>query len=148
MRISAVSTLVLATALFVSGCDQSNNKSHPAATPPGLPRVYTVDSVILERPAGSPSVIVLKASGTVRTSGWTGAQLQAATTSHASGTFAYDFIATPPPKTAIVAQALLPVEAQLRLVNLPARIKTLRIAAETNQTSVPLATNAAPAAPK
>lgn len=144
MRMNSIKALAFTAAMLLAGCDQSGNKSNAAATD-ALQPVYTVDAVTLERPANSPSALVVKASGTVRTSGWSGGQLLPADTAGPPDTVTYKFVAVPPPKDTNSTQAAQPIDATLRIDYVAPEVKTVRVVAETNQTTANIATNEAPA---
>ena len=144
MQLNVLSTLALGAAVLLAGCNQNSQPSSAQAVTPKP--VYTVDAVTLERP-GSTAAVVIKASGTVRTSGWTDTKLEAETNASPSDTMTYTLVATPPPKDTNVTQAMQPVEATLRVDNLPPEVKTVRVIAETNQTDAAMATNATEPAP-
>ncbi|MGQ0741943.1 MAG: hypothetical protein ACT4OG_06580 [Alphaproteobacteria bacterium] len=128
-----ISVLVFTAAL--SACDQG---SAPASSRgDGTKPVYTVDAVVLERPDNSGAVAI-KASGTVRSSGWSDAKLESDPGVHTADTLTYRFVATPPPKDMNVAQAIRPVEASLRVASISPEVKTIRVVAETNRTEVTL----------
>lgn len=136
-----ISTLAFG-ALLLAGCDQNNTQS---SQPAAAQAVYTVDAVQVDRP--DPTGIVIKASGTVRTAGWTDAKLEAETNVAASDTMTYKLVATPPPKDTNVTQAMQPIEATLKVENVPPEVKTVRVVAETNQTDASLNANAPAAEP-
>ena len=141
MQINVLKTLAV-TALLLAGCDQNSppSSSAPADTPQP---VYTVDSVTIEHPGDTQTAVVIKASGTVRTAGWTDAQLQAETATTSPDTIIYKLVATPPPKNTNVTQAMQPIETTLRVESIPAQVKTVRVIAETNQTDAAVATQPA-----
>jgi hypothetical protein len=141
-----IKALAFTAAVLLTGCDQSGNKSNAVATD-ALQPVYTVDSVTLERPADFPNALIVKASGTVRTSGWSNGQLMAAHTAVAPDTVTYKFVAVPPPKDTNSTQAAQPIDATVRLDHLAPEVKAVRVVAETNQTTSGVATNESPAPP-
>jgi hypothetical protein len=142
MRMNSIKALAFTAAMLMAGCDQSGSKSNAAATD-ALQPVYTVDAVTLERPANSPSALVVKASGTVRTSGWSGGQLLPTDTAGTPDIVTYKFVAVPPPKDTNSTQAAQPIDATLRIDYLAPEVKTVRVATPAttpNQSQPPVST--------
>ena len=141
MRMITLSALAIAAFAALPGCNQSNNPSNAAsaASADGKQLVYEVDSVILQQSASGPGMTI-KASGTVRSAGWTAAELRADPKTSTGDMAAYKFVAMPPPKDKIVTQAEMAIEATLKLDKLPPNIKSVRVEAETNRTDSTLAT--------
>lgn len=137
MKISAL-VLALAAGAMLTGCDQSSNQTATRSREPAVaPRsVLSVDSVIASRSPGSPSSLVVQASGTVGSTGWTDARLQAQPSAGGSDTLIYKFVAKPPNVESIATKISQPVETILRVSNVPTRVKGVRVVAETNQSTV------------
>ncbi len=146
VTLDAAKTLTLAAVLMLAGCDQSDHQTRAGAAEAKKP-VYTVDSVTLERPGAMPAALVVKASGTVRSSGWSKPELQPDKQPGSAGMIVYDFVALSPPKDTNAVEAEQPIDASLRIDYLPPAVKIIRVVAETNQTDAAVATNDAPTAP-
>lgn len=116
----------------------------PAAAPmpsttPTMPlgasqAVYTVDSLVVSRPDDSPKAVVIKASGSVRTGGWTEPKLEEMPDTDDATVKSYRFVATSPTAAATV-QALQTIDADLRVDSLPPKVTTIRVVSETNEIS-------------
>lgn len=107
----------------------------PAAIALGTSQaVYTVDSLVVSHPDDAPTVIVILATGSVRTGGWTAPKLEEMPDTGDATVKSYRFVATSPTDAATV-QALQVVEAELRLDSLPPKVTTIRVVSETNEIS-------------
>lgn len=111
----------------------------PATAPPDFTlavpaRVYSVDSITFKIRESMPVQLEIKARGTVRSGGWSKAELRPLIP-HAppAGVRMFTFVATPPRSDEMVTQALSPVEASFTIPALPADVKEIRIVAETNE---------------
>lgn len=96
--------------------------------------VYTVDSLVVGRPDDAPKAVVIKASGSVRTGGWTEPKLEEMPDTADASVKSYRFVATSPTAEANT-QALQTVDADLRVDSLPAKVTTIRVVSETNEIS-------------
>lgn len=97
--------------------------------------VNTVESVMVTRPQDAPASVSISASGTVLSSGWTGAKLVPlddtnGDTSIKSFTFVATSPATPQPNASMQA-----IDVQLQINSLPADVKAIRIVSATNEVS-------------
>ena len=115
----------------------------PAAPPPSTAMamplgtsqaVYTVDSLVVSRPDDAPKAVVIKASGSVRTGGWTEPKLEEMPDTADASVKSYRFVATSPTAEA-TTQALQAVDADLRVDSLPPKVTTIRVVSETNEIS-------------
>ncbi len=106
----------------------------PVAASPAS-RVYKVDAVSAAIEHGK---LVVRAHGAVRSGGWQNPRLQKIRSADA-GTIALQFAATAPPPDAMVIQAILPVDAVLELPRPRTAIVAIKVFAETNNLSAPIA---------
>jgi hypothetical protein len=95
--------------------------------------VRTVESVMVSRPQDAPASVVIQASGTVPTTGWSEPKLVPVEDSDPSSR-SFSFVATSPPTTDAddLTEA---VEASLQIDTLPPEVKTIRIVSGTNAVS-------------
>jgi hypothetical protein len=141
---SCRSILILLSVFGLAACGEASPPAAPAeptpvATPPAVPAlqplpVYSVDSMTFEVRESMPVQLVIKARGTVRTGGWTNAELRPLQTLvPEQGLRSFTLVATPPRPDMMVTQALAPVEATFTIPALPDDVKQIRILAETNE---------------
>jgi hypothetical protein len=78
--------------------------------------------------------ITVKANGSVVTAGWKDAKL--VRVSKADGTLTYDFVATPPPPDAMVAQVITPISVTSTTTPLPSFPTKVKVVAQTNSKTV------------
>lgn len=88
-------------------------------------RVYKIDSVIAARKNGA---ITVQAKGAVQTGGWKNARLRV--THSDAHAVTVEFSATPPPPGMTVIEALVPVEAELKIKS---RAASVKVSAEVNE---------------
>jgi hypothetical protein len=82
--------------------------------------------------------MIVNASGAVNTGGWENPKLHVKEVRiPESDTLVIEFVATPPPKDAVVIQALLPVTATLTAALAPYGTTQIKIIAESNSVTVP-----------
>lgn len=156
---------LVAAALMLAGCGERSSEPLPPADGAGaetsgpatarvrvapikLPRrpaiapntehaVYTVDSVVLARPPGSPNAVLVRASGTVRGVGWTNLKLvEVVGGDGRSDIRNYKFMATSP--AAASKPAMQRARAELRVDALPASVKAIRVVSESNEVTAAL----------
>jgi hypothetical protein len=120
-------------ALLVAGVTTSATSGEVAAQP-----VYKVDSVSASVAKGT-SRLVIQARGAVRTGGWENARLKVKELSTPQDTMVVVFVALPPPPRSMVVQAVLPVRASVTVPMPNPRIKSVRVAAETNSVTAKIA---------
>ncbi|MDQ3620974.1 MAG: hypothetical protein M3463_00570 [Verrucomicrobiota bacterium] len=102
----------------------------PAPLPAGQPKlVYTVDKVTVRTLESFPERLVVEASGTARTGGWTAPQLRLRAAQTRDGTLTFDFVARP--AEGIATQAITPIKASVTLEK-PKFFRRVRVVAETN----------------
>ena len=90
---------------------------------------------MVSRPDDDPEAVVIKATGSVRTGGWSEPKLEEMDeTGGDASVKSYRFVATSPTASATI-QALQGVEAELRVDSLRHRVKTIRVVSETNEIS-------------
>jgi hypothetical protein len=99
-----------------------------------LQPVYTVDAVTFEVRESFPVQLVIKARGTVRTGGWSKAELKPLQTLMVEqGVRSFTFVALAPGPDMMVTQALATIEATYTIPALPTDVKSIRIIGETNE---------------
>jgi len=160
-----VSRLLLAAALalVVSGCNrepggsasQSDSQAPTAApaaetaaapapsSPPPIPpstelQIDKVQSVMVSRPADAPSSVLIRASGSVVSAGWTDAKLAPVEAPNADARIrVFSFVATSPemPGETRTPQE---VETELRVDDVPSDVRTIRVVSATNAISAPI----------
>ena len=97
--------------------------------------VNTVESVMVTRPQDAPASVSISASGTVLSSGWTGAKLVPLDDTNGDTSIkSFTFVATSPaaPQPSASMQA---IDVQLQVDSLPADVKAIRIVSATNEVS-------------
>jgi hypothetical protein len=97
--------------------------------------VYRVDHVSAKA-AGARLLIVAK--GAVRSGGWEHPRLILRKSARDDGGVEIDFVATPPADTHAVAHSVVPMNVSLKL-SLPRGTRTIKVIAETNSYTLPLA---------
>jgi len=97
----------------------------PTATP-----VLKADSVTLT--VTPKHRLIITAKGAVRSGGWSNPQLRAAKRSDDPHTLVFDLVAMPPPKNAMVIEAIMPVHASETIVMPPLSITQIKVDSETS----------------
>jgi hypothetical protein len=100
--------------------------------------VGKVESVMVTRAPDSPESVIIRASGSVASAGWTDAKLspmEAANTD--ARTRVFSFVATSP-ETPAEDHMPQSVETELRVDGVPAELHTIRVIAATNAISAPV----------
>jgi len=117
---------------------ETETETAPVDEPTMIPQpqlVNAVESVTLERPAGNPDGLRVKAAGTVATGGWTKPELiRLQHRTGGEGTLALGFVAAPP-RSKIVTQAVENIEASMELDAIPAGVTAIRVVSMTNAQS-------------
>lgn len=111
----------------------------PAPLPPAteLP-VDKLQSVMVSRPADALSSVIIRASGSVVSSGWTGAKLAPVEDPNADARVRiFSFLATSP-ETPGEARAPQTVETEIRVDDVPPEVRTIRVISATNAISAPV----------
>ena len=95
--------------------------------------VYTVDDAQVAIMKSDPPQISIIAEGTVRTTGWSKARLEAHIYVHPppDGIYGFEFLATPPEGAA--GDAITPIKSEEYTAEMPEGFKGVRIHAETNE---------------
>ena len=150
-RLRAFSGIAIA-AVLLSACNQNTaNAPAPAAetetTPPGAATptpaaasppstqmaVNTVESVMVTRSQDAPTTVMISASGTVLSLGWTDAKLVPIEDTNGDTSIkSFTFVATSP-ATPEAASSVQPIDAQLQVDALPTDVKAIRIVSATNE---------------
>jgi hypothetical protein len=109
------------------------------ALPPATElRIESIQSVMVRRPADAPAAIVIRASGSVASAGWSGARLTPVEdASAAENVRIYSFVATSP-ETSNGELAPQTVQTELRVEGVPPEVRTIRIVSSTNAISAPV----------
>jgi hypothetical protein len=141
-----IKLLALAGALALFACNREAPAPQDAAedAAPAAPQaevvapstevaVRTVESVMVTRPQDAPDSVVIQASGTVPSTGWSAPKLVPVDDSDPASR-SFSFVATSPATTEAddLTEA---VEARLQIETLPAEVKTIRIVSSTNAVS-------------
>jgi hypothetical protein len=112
------------------------------ATPPVPPatelRIERIASVMVRRDPDVPGTIVIRASGSVASAGWSGVRLTPVEDESASETLlVFSFVATSPEalEGSSVRQT---VQTDLRVDNVPPEVRTIRVVSATNAISAPI----------
>jgi hypothetical protein len=100
--------------------------------------VYTVDTLDVGRPDDATKAVVIKATGSVRTGGWSEPKLEEMPDTGDDSVKSYRFVAVSPSAPA-VDQTPQHVEAELRVDSLPPKVNTIRVVSETNEISASVA---------
>jgi hypothetical protein len=119
-RIATVAAALLVAVLPLSAASAGN-----AAKP-----IYRVDSVTVKPAAHAISI---EAKGAVDSGGWVKPALRVQSVT--SKTVTIIFVALPPPPTSMVIQAMLPVDAKVK-VPLNSGVTIVKVAAESNSKSL------------
>jgi len=101
-------------------------------------KVNRVESVVLSRPADAPNSVIIKVSGSVMSAGWTQPKLAPVDDANADARIkVFSFVATSPemPVEGSKPQA---VATELKIDDMPAEIRTIRIVSATNTISAPV----------
>jgi hypothetical protein len=108
-----------------------------ASAAPAAPKlIYKVDSVSAKTVGRN---LIVTANGAVNSGGWTSAHLRVSETHKAeSDTEVIELLATPPPPSTVVVQALLPVTASATLALPPYGVIQVKVVAETNSVTTPI----------
>jgi hypothetical protein len=141
--------IALVAAMLAAGCnrgpapEQSAGETAPAApaapaAPTGIAPatelvVNTVESVMVTRPQEAPQSVIIQASGTVPSSGWTEAKLVPLDEKDVS-VRSFRFVATSPADGKL-AGGTEAIEAQVEFEMMPADVATIRVVAGTNEVS-------------
>jgi hypothetical protein len=125
-----------AAAILLVACEgaASDEPRGPVTEPAPLPElIYTVDAVELALLQKFPLALEIRAKGTARTGGWSGAYLKRLDEFPGEpGVMSFSFVAMRP--SGPVTMALAPLEAAPFLLDpLPDEIKRIRVVAETNE---------------
>lgn len=152
---SAIWVSLAACCILLAACDRQKPaqtkpaKPVPVAAAPNGPaapqipahtavEVNWVDSVSVTRPADSPQSVIIQASGTVPSGGWTNPTLVPDDTASSDGSIkSFKFTAMSPQKTPQTPTAQT-VQAQLRIDNVATNVMAIRVVADTNAVSAPL----------
>ncbi len=135
---------LLAASLLLLGCNRDAPADQAAPAPAPAPAaeapapvapsteltVKTVESVMVTRPQDAPDTVVIQASGTVPSGGWTEPKL-VPVESEDPTVRSFNFVATSPADAAGGA-ATEPVQARLHLDTLPEDVTAIRIVSSTN----------------
>ena len=98
--------------------------------------IYKVDHVTASIQGGK---LIVNASGAVNSGGWENPKLRIKEIHiPESATLDIEFVATPPPKDAVVIQALLPVAATLSAPLPPYGTTQVKVEAESNSVTAPI----------
>src|SRR3954467_8892245 len=146
---SKIAGLLVFAAVLAAGCnrspapEQSTVQTAPAAPaapapPPGVApatelAVGTVESVMVTRPQDAPQSVIIRASGTVPSSGWTDAKLVAMDDKDPA-VRSFRFVAVSPADGKL-AGGTEAIEAELQFDTMPPEVATIRIVAGTNEVS-------------
>ena len=95
-------------------------------------RVWRIDSLIASQKGDA---VIIQAKGAVQTGGWKAPRLHVIHSDKTAVTV--EFLATPPPAGMTVIEALVPVEAQVRL-KLKTRAPAVRVLADANEMTAQL----------
>lgn len=111
----------------------------PAAPAPATElRIERLESVMVRRPADAPGAIVIRAAGSVSSPGWVGARLTPLEDESAGQNVrVFSFVATSP-ETSEGIQEPQPVQTELRIDNVPAEVRAIRVLSATNAISAPI----------
>lgn len=114
----------------------SPNNAQTAPQPiVGEQPVYTVSSVIISRPEPGSKDVVVRATGSARSGGWTEPKLEPVP-GDAPDARSYRFVATAPGGPA--TSAITDIEVEARISNLPDSVKTIRVIGESNAIAAPV----------
>jgi hypothetical protein len=148
MNRSHVKVLALLAAIFAAGCNRGPAPEDAAQTAPAAPAapaappgiapateltVNTIESVMVTRPQDAPLSVIIQASGTVPSSGWTDAKLIPLDDKDAA-VRSFRFVATSPSDGKLTGRTEA-IEAQLQFEMMPAEVATIRVVAGTNEVS-------------
>jgi hypothetical protein len=75
--------------------------------------------------------LIVTANGAVRSGGWSNPQLRAGKHGEDPHTLVFDLVANPPPKNAIVIEAIMPVQASESIAMPPSSITQIKVNSET-----------------